>query len=253
MPNDGQEASPTERSPAQAFTRSPLTVRSRVVAVWRAIPDDAWEALSSDSERQRAMRVERRAIVGVAVLSLALVFGFGGLGFRTTHGAAELCFPLLGRSLACATDAAALSGWYYRTGQSLGLAVWTVVPPLLGWFFVRALWIPAVSGDPARRASRLTFARHLGSVYLCVYAAIALCSLSLPLLIIASPLGTERFRWWLWCFLFGESFFVPAVMWIRLVVHDTNGSVFGRYRWRLLSLYLLLFVVVPMVAMAQRL
>lgn len=254
MPNDGQEgAPPTELSAAQAFTRSPFVVRGRVVAVWRSIPHDIWDALSSDFEGQRARRIERRAIVGVAVLSLVLLFGFGGLGFRATSDSEGLCFPLLGRSVPCTVDAAASPGWYYRAGQRFGLAAWTVVPPLLGWLFVRGLWIPSVGTAPARRTSRLTLARHLGSVYLFVYAAIALCSLAMPLLIVASPLGTERFRWWLWCFLFGESFFVPAVMWIRLVLHDTNGSVFGRYRWWLLSLYLLLFVVVPLGAMVRRL
>ena len=73
----------------------------------------------------------------------------------------------------------------------------------------------------------------------------------MPLLIIVSPAGTETFRVCLWCFLFGESFFVPAVLWMRLVVNDLSGRVFGRARHVLLALYLAIFVVLPIVGMAR--
>ena len=72
-------------------------------------------------------------------------------------------------------------------------------------------------------------------------------------LIIWSPRGTETFRWCLWCFLFGESFFVPAAMWLRLLLHDSAGRVFGRRRLLVFSLYLTMCMVIPIYGMIQEL
>lgn len=55
------------------------------------------------------------------------------------------------------------------------------------------------------------------------------------------------------CFLFGESFFVPGAMWLRLVVLDQSGRVFGARRYRVLAVYLLLTVVIPIIGMVGEL
>ena len=104
------------------------------------------------------------------------------------------------------------------------------------------------SGD-----SVIAFARHLLSVYLFVFVMIVVGAALMPALIRVSPDGTELFRWCLWCFLFGESFFVPAVMWGRFIIADRDGAVFGRCRIAGLTIYLLLFVVVPILGMVQQL
>ena len=65
-----------------------------------------------------------------------------------------------------------------------------------------------------------------------------------------APAETAFIRWCFWCVLFGESFFVPGVMWIRLVLADRSVEVFGRFRIALLAAYLALFVVVPIYGMA---
>lgn len=237
------------------FVRTPLAVRRNVVKVWRPLPADPWTGLSLPEDRARSIRRERRAIVGVTVAVLMLVAGFSSIGLRAIVGEDDLCFPLLGKSLVTPTDGAPGLGWYYLPGQSLSLALWVVVPSLAGWMFVRLIWLPAVASartDPRREAT-LTFARYLGDVYFYVYAMVVVGAAFMPLLILLSPKGTETLRWWLWCFLFGESFFVPAVMWLRLVINDSPGKVFGRFRYAALALYLVLFVVIPIGGMVQEL
>lgn len=179
---------------------------------------------------------------------------------RTTSGR-SVGFPLLGPARGAVprdgTDTASFDTtplrWYFAPGQSLPLALWTVVPPLLGWGLVRLVWIPAVLRHRAARTQAVVFARHLSVVYVFVFAMVVAGASLMPVLIIASPCGTERLRWYLWCFLFGESFFVPAVMWTRLVIHDADGAVFGRRRYAVLTGYLLLCVVVPMIGMVGQL
>jgi hypothetical protein len=75
-------------------------------------------------------------------------------------------------------------------------------------------------------------------------------ALLLPVLMAFGAGRTATLRWCLWCFLFGESFFVPTVMWCRLVANDAQGVVFGRWRYAALGAYVLLFVIVPIVGMA---
>jgi hypothetical protein len=162
-------------------------------------------------------------------------------------------YPILGKSLVISPGNHTQLGWYYDAEQSATLALWVIVPSLLGWAFVRLLWLPIASaGKPAQLAT-MTLARHLGSVYTYVYLMVALgATLMIPLILLA-PAQTETFRWYLWCFLFGESFFVPGVMWARLVLRDEAGEVFGRFRYVWLTFYLVLCVVVPILGMVQEL
>ena len=74
----------------------------------------------------------------------------------------------------------------------------------------------------------------------------------IPLMLVDAK-GTETFRWCFWCFLFGESFFVPGAMWLRLVILDQSGRVFGTRRYQILAVYLLLTVVIPIIGMAGEL
>jgi hypothetical protein len=156
-------------------------------------------------------------------------------------------FPLVGGVVA--SDAATL-GWYFSPGQTLPALFWVVVPSLVGWAFVRALWIPLVAAGRATRTATLTFARHLSGVYFYVYVMLIVGALLLPLLTLLAPADTATLRWCLWCFLFGESFFVPGLMWARLVGRDSSGWVFGRQRYAVLAAYVVLFVVIPIVGMA---
>lgn len=248
------------RAAVRDFVRTPLAVRRNVVKVWREIPPGVWTELSEPSDRLGSIRRERQAVLSVALMAVMLVAGFSGIGLRATVDGDDLCFPLLGRSMGVPAGAGedVLHGpgdarWYYIPGQSLNLALWVVAPSLLGWVFVRVIWIPTVAAKRPTRAATVTFARHLGAVYLYVYLMILAGVSLMPLLIFLSPRGTETLRWWLWCFLFGESFFVPAVMWSRLVIRDSFGQVFGRFRYAVLVLYLLLFIVVPIAGMLAEL
>lgn len=184
-------------------------------------------------------------------MAVLLMVGFSGIGLRTTADGESLCFPLLGRSVPVPESGPPGPGWYYVPGQSLSLAFWVVGPTLLGWAFVRRIWIPVVAAGKATRAATLTFARHLGAVYLYVYLMVGGGVVLMLPLVQWAPRSTEALRWYFWCFLFGESFFVPAAMWLRLAIHDTSGQVFGRHSWAVLVLYVTLFVVVPIVGMVQ--
>ena len=239
------------RAAVLRFVQTPLSVRWKVVKLWRPLPEGLWTELSTPHDRALARRCERRAMVGVALMAAMLLIGFSGVGLRAVVGHDDRCFPLLGRSVAVLTEGLPGPGWYYMPGQSLSLAGWVVVPSLAGWMFVRMLWIPVVTSCQPTAGATLTLLRHLGSVYLLVYLMILVGLGLMLLLLLRSPQGTETFRGCLWCFLFGESFFVPAVMWSRLVVHDSTGLVFGRYRYALLAVYLMLFVVIPLGGMIQ--
>ncbi len=259
-PATGSSRGAGGRAAVRYFVRTPLAVRRNVVKVWRAIPPGVWTELSEPSDSLGSIRRERQAVAGVALMAVILVAGFSGIGFHATVDGHDLCFPLLGRSTGVPAGAgeddlyrSGDASWYYIPGQSLTLALWVVAPSLLGWVYVRMLWIPAVAANRPTREATVTFARYLGSVYLYVYLMILVGASLMPLFILFSPRGTETLRWWLWCFLFGESFFVPAVMWSRLVILDSSGRVFGKSRYAALGLYLLLFIVVPIGGMLAEL
>jgi hypothetical protein len=242
-----------DQSSVRSFVRTPFAVRCNVVKVWRPLPADLWTTLSQPGDCALSKRVERQALAGITVMAVMLIAGFSSAGLRTTAGEEDLCFPLLGKSLAVPEHGPPDPGWYHAPGQSLSLGFWVVGPSLGGWVFVRLIWIPVAAARKPTREATLTFARHLGAVYLYVYLMIVSgAALMVPLIVLA-PKGTEWFRWCLWCFLFGESFFVPAAMWLRLVICDSSGQVFGRHRFAIMALYLTLFVVIPIVGMIQEL
>lgn len=240
-------------APARSFVRTPFAVRCNVVKVWRPLPADLWTTLSQPEDCARSKRVERRALAGVTVMAVMLMAGFSSVGLRTTAGEEDLCFPVLGKSLAVPENGSPDPGWYHAPGQSLSLGFWVVGPSLGGWVFVRLIWIPVVAARKPTREATLAFARHLGAVYLYVYLMIvAGAALMVPLIVLA-PKGTEWLRWCFWCFLFGESFFVPTAMWLRLVICDSSGKVFGHYRFAIMAFHLTCFVVIPIFGMIQEL
>ena len=242
-----------DSSSVRSFVRTPFSVRCNVVKVWRPLPANLWTALSHPVDCARSKRAERRALVGTMVMALMLIAGFSSVGLCTTVGEEDLCFPLLGKSLSVSENGPSSPGWYHAPGQSISLGFWVVVPSLGGWVFVRLIWIPVAAARKPSREAAVTFARHLGAVYLYVYLMIVAGVALMAALIVLAPKGTESFRWYLWCFLFGESFFVPAAMWLRLVSCDSTGQVFGRHRFGIMALYLTIFVVIPIAGMIQEL
>ncbi len=235
------------------FVGTPFAVRRNVAKVWRPLPADLWTAFDAPADYKRAIRREGIALAAVLALAGAVVGGAAGIGVIQGGTGDGVAYPLLGRASVPAgqplPDSVGASGWYFVAGQSAKATLWTVLPPLCGWGFVRLLWIPlAIRSSPARVAAR-TFARYLSGVYLYVYLMIAAGLALAAILLALVPRPTETFRWWLWLFLFGESFFVPALMWIRLVGDDSNGDVFGQRRYTVLALYLVFFVVVPIAGM----
>ncbi len=236
----------------QQFVRTPFSVRCNVVKVWRPLPADFWTGLTARDEQQRAIRAERRALAGVLVLAILLFGVFAGMGYQATDGVVATRFPLLGWSQPN-TSPDASAGWCFNALESWTLAFWVVGPSMLGWAFVRAAWIPLVIRRRNGCDAALAAARHLGSAYLYVYLmVVAGAALMIPLVALA-PFSTEWLRWCFWCFLFGESFFVPCVMWSRLVMRDRSGAIFGRYRFALLGMYVALFVVLPIIGMVREL
>lgn len=246
---------------ARAFVATPFAVRRNVVKVWRPLSSGLWFQLDKPSDWELSVKRERTAAVGVAILAIALLAGLGGVGYRETTGDVDRNFRLIGKSavaeLAIPSGAGIESvvedGWFYAPGLSLVLVLWVLVPSLAGWMSVRWLWIPWVVRDHPQRSCALALARHLLGVYMFVYLMVLIGVALMAVLILLSPTGTETFRWCFWCFVFGESFFVPAVMWIRFVIADRNGSVFGRHRFLGLGLYTALFVVVPILGMVPQL
>ncbi len=203
------------------FVSTPFAVRCNVVKVWRALPGDIWRVLGSEADVQQSRRREQLAVVAVLVMAMMILAGFTGAGHPGQR---------VPRSPVTA-------------------ALWVVAPPLAGWGFVRLLWIPLASAGRPTREATMAFTRHLSGVYLYVYLMIVLGVGLMLLLARIAPMRTETFRYCLWWFLFGESFFVPAVMWLRLVRHDASGCVFGRSRHLILMLYLVVFVAFPLVGM----
>ena len=232
------------------FVRTPFDVRRNVVKVWRPLPADLWSGLGADDEVGRSRARERRAVLAVGLMALTLVCAVSGVGYREMTGRGLVDFPLLGGAFPVQQSGTSTGGWYFAPGQMLAAVLWVVGPSLAGWFFVRALWVPLTTSTKTPLAV-LTFARHLSGTYLYVYLMIAAGALLLPALMLFGAETTSTLRWCLWCFLFCESFFVPAVMWSRLVLSDSTGVVFGRGRYWLLSVYVLLFVVIPIMGMAS--
>lgn len=251
------------------FVRTPFDVRRNVVKLWRPLPHDAWSGLVNPADVKHSKVRERKAVAAVGFMALLIVCGASSVGYRAARSGGMLEFPLLGGT--AWADGATEQGWYFSAGQMLGPTLWVVLPSLAGWLFVRGMWIPLAhdrsgisppnlgeeSGVKAsdrtelrKPAAAVAFARHLGGTYLYVYAMIMGGTLLMALLMILGPLETATLRWCLWCFLFGESFFVPAVMWSRLVAADAAGEVFGRRRYAVLIVYALLFVIVPIMGMA---
>ena len=225
---------------------TPLAVRCNVVKVWRPLPQALWGALSEPADIRLSRQRERRALVAVAIMVALLAGGFSGIGYRPDAAGQEAVFPVIGGSLRLNDgNANPSAGWCYVPGLSLAPVLWVVLPPLAGWAFVRLLWIPSVATGKSSAQATLAMARHLSGTYLYVYLMILVGAGLMPLLVRLAPSGTQTFRWYLWCFLFGESFFVPAAMWLRLVVNDFSGQIFGRFRYSLLAAYGVAFVTIP--------
>lgn len=273
------------------FVRSHFSVRRLIVAVWRPLPANLWIALHSPEQVKRSRRREWQAVLGVSFIAMLLLGVCANAGvIATPKGDVVATFrPWVGWRPGAVSDASPglpggddvpaghLSGQHvaWRWGYSVGLmALWTIGPSLAGWVCVRGIWIPLslrqcrkrrghcnnglaepdVRWQRDRRAV-LAFARHLGSVYLFVYVMIAVGVAVLFALLWLAPdhPGVVGFRWALWCFLFGEAFFVPSVMWTRLNFGPHARLVFGRKRGIWLLLWLAAFVVVPIVGMVGEL
>lgn len=237
------------RDAVLAFVRTPLAVRCNVVKVWRQFPEGLWSALDEPGDIRRSRQRERQAVVGVAIMVLLLLAVGSSLGYRTVVAGQKSLSPVIGPSLPAADAPASSAGWCYVPGLSLAPVLWVALPPLVGWGFVRLAWIPLVAADKSSFQSRLAFARHLSGTYLYVYLMILVGAGLMAVLTRFAPASTEAFRWYLWCFLFGESFFVPAAMWSRLVLNDRKGCVFGRFRHWILGAYGVAFVGIPTWAM----
>jgi hypothetical protein len=231
------------------FVRSPLAVRCNIVRVWRPLPQDLWGALIQPRDIQQSRQREVRAVVAVAIIVALLVVGFSSIGYRLDTAGQGTVFALTGLSFASGNSSPWSTSWCYMPGLSLAPVLWVVLPPLAGWGFVRLLWIPRVAVGKLSRPGTLAMARHLSGTYLHVYLMVFVGAVLMSLLVWFAPARTQSLRWYLWCFLFGETFFVPAAMWLRLVVNDFSGQIFGRLRYSLLAAYGVAFVAIPTVSM----
>ena len=245
-----------EKSPVtnvHEWVRTPFSVRRNIVKVWRRLPPDLWIGLSLPDDKERAVRVERRSLTGAAAMAVLLLACFAGVGYQPSEGVVDRSSPVLGKSTETSASTPPPAGWYYQPLQSASLALWVICPTFAGWAFVRLLWIPLVAAAAPTRDATLNLARQLGAVYFYVFVMIVVgAALMIPLMLVDAK-GTETFRWCFWCFLFGESFFVPGAMWLRLVILDRSGHVFGARRYQILAVYLLLTVVIPIIGMVKEL
>jgi hypothetical protein len=231
------------------FIRTPLAVRCNIVKVWRPLPQDLWGALTQSRDIQQSRERERRAVAAVAVIVAMLVFGLSSIGYRLDTAAQGTTLSLTGLSFASDSSSRLSAGWCYMPGISLAPVLWVALPPLAGWGFVRLLWIPGVAAGKSSVHGTLAMARHLSGTYLYVYLMVLVGVALMALLVWFAPARTQSLRWYLWCFLFGETFFVPAAMWLRLIVNDFSGQIFGRLRYSLLAAYGVAFVIIPIVGM----
>jgi hypothetical protein len=235
------------RAAVLAFCETPFAIRGNVVKVWKPLPAGLWTALGRPQDDAPARGRERGAFASVVLMCLFLAVA-GSLVYRPARTAAGEVYPVIGRPLAGQAGPATGPGWALAPGVSAVLLFWVIVPSLAGWAAVRLAWIPLCGG-----AAACNLARHLASVYAYVYLMITVGAVLMAALVAMAPASTATFRWWLWCFLFGESFFVPAVMWIRVVAADRNGAAFGRHRYAGLGVYLIACVVVPLIGMVIQL
>ena len=237
------------------FVRTPFAVRRNVVKVWQPLPAGLWTALTTQVDQLTAARRERTALVWVACLALVIVVGASVVELVQTGADDRVTYPLIGKAESATasgrSDSLGEGGWRFVAGRSALPALWAVIPSLCGWGFVRLMWIPLASrgAAPVDRQAMAAFARFLSGVYLYVYAMITTGLLVSLILLATFPCGSDTFRWLLWLFLFGESFFVPALVWIRMVCGDSTGGVFGQRRYAVLIVYLILFVLVPIAGM----
>jgi hypothetical protein len=185
-------------------------------------------------------------------MAAMLLAVFSNVGYRKQAGQATAGFPLMGPSFSLDSRGNPDNGWYWAPEQSKSLALWIVVPSLAGWALVRGMWIPFVAAGRPSQGAAMALARHLSGVYLYVYLMIVVGAALMPLLILAGPERTETLRWCLRWFLFGESFFVPAVMWSRLVMNDSSGGVFGKAGRFGLAGYIIVFVAIPIAGMLMK-
>lgn len=244
------ECSPSERMAVLDFVRTALAVRCNIVKVWRPLPAGLWNSLRTPEDERISRQQERRAVACVGLMAAMLIGGFSSIGYRNQVQQTASCFPLLGPSFSLEGGRSAEPGWYWAPGQTTSLGLWIVVPTLAGWAFVRKIWIPSVTAGRPSQGAAMAMARHLSGVYLYVYLMIVAGAALMPLLILAGPERTETLRWCLRWFLFGESFFVPAVMYVRLVRNDASGAVFGRARQVVLAGYLIGCVAIPAAGVA---
>jgi hypothetical protein len=230
----------------QDFVKTAFAVRCNIVKVWRPLPQCLWEALALREDAARSRKRERQAAAFVVAMTLMLVAGVGTIGYRHQTGARMVTYPALGRPVDMAI-ASATTGWCWA--PSVAPAGWVTLPPLVGWAFVRLIWIPVVAAGKTTREATLACARYLSGVYLYVYLMIFVGAILMVLLLRMAPVNTQWLRYALWLFLFGESFFVPGVMWLRLLRHDRSGHVFGPYRRVLAVVYVVMCVLIPGVGM----
>lgn len=244
---------PKNSSSVRSFVRSPFEVRCNVVKVWRPLPKDLWTGLTDSQDRVIAARIERRALIGVFLIASLLMTVLSGICYQSQTDASIVSYPLIGKSYPAIDYETSDTGWCYNAWHSISLIFWVVAPSIAGWVFFRLICIPISTIGLSNQQPTLTLIRHISAVYLYVYVIVILgLALMIPLIILA-PAKTEIFRRGFWYLLFGESFFVPATMWIRLVIHDRQGQVFSRFRFIWLYLYLFMGVVVPIYGMVQEL
>jgi hypothetical protein len=241
---DNVAATRSGRDAVLAFVRTPFAVRCNVVKVWRLLPEGLWDTLGEPGDIRWSRQRERRALVVVGIVVALLILGVSSIGYLTDGADGGAMFPLVGASTGNGVPQFS-AGWCYVPWLSLASVLWVALPPLAGWGFVRLVWIPLVAAGKSTAEATLATARHFSGTYLHVYLMIMVGAGLMAVLVRLAPASTERFRWYLWCFLFGESFFVPAAMWLRLVLSDSRGAIFGRSRYWVLATYGVVFVSIP--------
>lgn len=253
-------SSPSARGPIslEDFVRSPFSVRCNVVKVWRQLPHDLWTGLTEHGQRRRANSTEHRCIIATGALIL-VVLACASFAFPapSDDGDALLAQPVIGWPFPLDRSAGAgdlaQADIIFVPGQARLVLLWTILPTLLGWLAVRGIWIPRITRRTDHHTAAIALAQNLAPVYQYVFMMIAAGAVLMVPVAFLWPASSQFLRWCFWCFLFGESFFVPGVMWSRFVLCDTAGDVFGKRRKVRLALYLIAFVVLPLLGMISEL
>lgn len=244
--------------PLADFVLTPFSVRCNAVKVWRKLPDDLWTGLTDHAQRRRANSTEHRCIITTAALIL-VVLACASFAVPAPSGDGDvlLAQPVIGWPWPLDSDAAGRRASeidvIFVPQQARLVLLWTILPTLLGWFAVRGVWIPRVTREKEHHAAAIALAQNLAPVYQYVFMMIAAGAVLMLPIAFLWPASSQFLRWCFWCFLFGESFFVPGVMWSRLVLCDSAGDVFGARRRMWLTLYLIAFVVLPLLGMISEL